>query len=449
MMQKVDSSVRRAFPFTMIIVAVLLSACSEPDVILPGKREDIRSVLNDEDALPVVEVAADEARPISLPATAANASWTQGIGSPDTRARHPSLSNAPQPIWSASIGAGDSRRQRITANPVVAGGVIYTLDADALVTATSASGQRVWQQDVKPARDKSGNATGGGLAIKDGTLFVTLGYGSLVALNASTGAEKWRQRLEGTGSGSPTVFGDLVYAVSGDNTGWALRAEDGRIEWQLSASESINNVLGAPAPAVTDDLAIFAFGSGEIQAVFRRGGLRRWDASALGKRAARALGSVGDVTGSPVVSGSKVYIGNQAGRIVALDVKSGARVWTAREGAVGPVLPVGDSVFAISELGELLRMNASDGARVWGTQLPSFVKDKPKRRSEVVAHHGPILAGGRIYIASNDGLIRSFDPASGALVGTTEIPGGATTAPVVAGGVLYVVSAKGQLHAFR
>lgn len=448
-MQILKSSVRGRAPFAAIAVAMLLSACAEPDVILPGKREGIRSVLLDQEAPEAVATDENQVRPISLPAVQSNANWTQGIGSPSTRISHPALSSAPQPTWSANIGAGDSRRQRITADPVVAGGLIYTLDADALVTATSTTGQKVWQQDVKPSRDTSGSATGGGLAFKDGTLFVSLGYGSLVALDGASGAEKWRQRLEGTGSGSPTVYGDLVYLTSGDDTGWALRAEDGRIEWQLAASEDINNVLGAPAPAVSDDLAIFAFGSGEVQAVFRRGGLRRWDASALGKRAARALGAVGDITGSPVISGNKIYIGNQAGRIVALDLKSGSRLWTAREGAVGPVLPVGDSVFVVSELGELLRLSASDGTRIWGTQLPNFVKDKPKRRSEVVAHRGPILAGGRIYIASNDGLIRSFDPTSGALLGSLELPGGATTAPVVAGGVLYVVSTKGELHAFR
>uniref|UniRef100_A0AAN0M6J3 Uncharacterized protein n=1 Tax=Yoonia rhodophyticola TaxID=3137370 RepID=A0AAN0M6J3_9RHOB len=32
-----------------------------------------------------------------------------------------------------AIGEGDSRRARITADPVVAGGVIYTLDARATV----------------------------------------------------------------------------------------------------------------------------------------------------------------------------------------------------------------------------------------------------------------------------------------------------------------------------
>lgn len=448
-MQFLKTSVRGRMTFAALAAATLLSACADPDVILPGKREDIRSVIQSGDATPLAQETQDAPRPISLPATQSNADWTQGIGSPSFRTAHPALGPTPQRVWTANIGAGDSRRHRITADPVVAGGLIFTLDAATQVTATGLSGETVWKRDITSKRDDAGAATGGGLTYKDGRLFVSLGYGALVALDATTGEEIWRQNLEGSASGRPTAFGDLVYTTSGDDTGWALRAEDGRIEWQLTASPNLNNVLGAPAPAVADDLAIFAFGSGEIQAVFRRGGLRRWDASAVGQRFARALGVVSDVTGAPVISGNRVYVGNQAGRIVALNFASGAREWTAREGAVGPVLPAGDSIFVVSDLGELLRIDASDGSRIWGTQLPSFVKKRPKRRAEIFAHHGPVLAGGRIYVASNDGLLRGFDPVNGTLAMSVEIPGGATTAPVVAGGVLYVVSANGQLHAFR
>jgi outer membrane protein assembly factor BamB len=52
-------------------------------------------------------------------------------------------------------------------------------------------------------------------------------------------------------------------------------------------------------------------------------------------------------------------------------------------------------------------------------------------------------------VASSDGVLRSFDPESGRLIHSAEIPGGASSNPVVAGGVLYVVGGKGQLHAFR
>ena len=111
--------------------------------------------------------------------------------------------------------------------------------------------------------------------------------------------------------------------------------------------------------------------------------------------------------------------------------------------------PAGGSVFVLTDLNELVRLSAADGRRIWGVPLANFVKSKPKRQSQVYAHHGPVVAGGRVLVASNDGLLRSFDPKDGTLIGTVDIPQGATTAPVVAGGTLYVVSTKGELHAFR
>ncbi|WP_298861900.1 PQQ-binding-like beta-propeller repeat protein [uncultured Sulfitobacter sp.] len=441
----------RAFFVGILGAATFLSACAEPEIVLPGQRENVRSVLQDQGDTAQEQGAfeGNSNRAISLPAARANAEWSQTFGSPANRVVHPALGGSLTLQWAANIGEGDSRKHRITADPVVAGNRIFTLDAQSVVSATSIAGATLWQADLRPARDQAGDASGGGLVVAGDTVYVSIGFGVLAALDANTGAVRWTQQLDASGSGTPTVSGDLVYVTAGDNTGWAVNRKDGTVEWQIGSTGDTNNVLGAPAPALTDDLAIFAFGSGEVQAVFRRGGLNRWDASVLGKRRGRALSNVSDVTAAPVVSGDRVYVGNQSGRIAALDVASGARVWTAREGAIGPVWPVGGSVFAVSDLNELIRLDAADGSKIWGVELPNFVKRKPLKQSRVVAHHGPIVAGGRVIIASGDGQLRSFDPTNGALVSSAEIPGGATSAPVVAGRTLYVVSKNGQLLAYR
>lgn len=443
---------RVSFGMGAVVASLLLSACAEPEVILPGLREDVRSVLQTEDAFAEpadLAVPANMTRAISLAGVSNNASWAQAAGTPSTRVAHAALSAAPQLAWSANIGQGDKRKQRITATPVVAGGKVFTIDSGAVVKATAASGATLWTRDLTPANDGGGDATGGGLAVDGDTLYVSLGFGTVTALDTSSGATRWQQDIEGTGSGAPTVYGDLVYFTSGDDLGWALNKNNGRVQWQTGSNTSISNVLGAPAPAISPQIAVLAFGSGEVQGLFRQGGLDRWNTSVVGKRPGRALANISDVTSGPVISGDTVYVGNQSGRLAAISLSGGERLWTAREGAIGPVWPAGDSVFAVTELNELVRLDANTGQRIWGTKLPNFVKDKPKRQSAIFAHYGPILAGGRIIIASNDGVLRSFDPTNGTLVGTAEIPGGATTAPVVAGGTLYVVSSKGQLHAFR
>ncbi len=422
-------------------MALVLAACAEPEVILQGQREDIRPDAN-------IQVV-NQSRPISLPSQTVNASWAQTHGLPAQRTAHPALSTAPQLQWAVSIGEGDSRRQRITARPVVADGRIYTLDSAARVSAVSPSGQLLWQSDLIPARESEGQATGGGMAYDKGVLYISSGYGVLTALEASTGKQIWRQKLEATGSGEPMVRDGLVYLVAGDDTGWAVNTSDGRIAWQVEGVPSPSNVLGAPSPVIAGDYVIFAFGSGDLVASFRRGGVRRWNASVAGQRVGTTLARISDVTGAPVVVGNRAFVGNHSGRTVAIDTNNGDRIWTAQEGAIGPVWPAGGSLFQISDRNQLLRLDASSGEVIWAVDLPGYLKDKPSKRGAVVAHYGPVLAGGQVIITSNDGQIRMFDPRDGNLTRSIEAPGGATTAPVVAGKTLYVVSSKGELLAFR
>ena len=96
-----------------------------------------------------------------------------------------------------------------------------------------------------------------------------------------------------------------------------------------------------------------------------------------------------------------------------------------------------------------MRLDAATGDTVWQVSLPLFEENRPRRQHTRCVHYGPVLAGGRLVVASSDGMLRQFDPVSGALVGATPLPGGAASHPVVAGGVLYVVSQDGRLLAYQ
>ena len=159
---------------------------------------------------------------------------------------------------------------------------------------------------------------------------------------------------------------------------------------------------------------------------------------------------MGDLTGEPVVSGGAIYVGSAAGRTAALEAASGKRLWVADEGALNPPLVVGGSVFVVNDEAMLVRMNAQTGEVIWKIEMPYYVKqDKPKKRKAIYAHYGPVLAGRHIMVASSDGFLRGFDPVSGAMVSSVEIPGGAASSPALAQGLLFVMGGDGKLHAFR
>jgi len=380
----------------------LLAACGERDEILPGERVDLRET----------PALVNQSLAVNIPAAQSNADWSHRNGDTDHLISHPAL--------------GGTRRARITAEPVVAGGVVFTLDARATVSATTTSGQRVWSRNLTPSRDRPSDASGGGISVADGQVYVATGFGM----------------------SPPTIVGDLAYVVARNSTALALDTTTGRIQWQVSSNPSTANFSGSAAPAVSDDIAVFPFPSGEVVGTFPQGGLRRWSVAITGDRLGRAAALVTDITSDPVIDGATVYVGNFGGRVVALNANNGDRIWTAAEGAISPVWPVGNALFLINDINQLVRLDAGNGQPVWRIDLPDTERTG-RRRKEVVGHYGPVLAGGRLIVTSSDGFIRQYDPASGNLLGRVAIARGAASAPVIAGQTLYVVSKNGQLHAFR
>lgn len=428
---------------------VALTGCGDRDEILPGERLDPRAVLSpDGPAVQGQPGAATVA--LSLPAMRANAEWPQLGGGPTHNPGHAAIGQGLTPIWSASIGQPAGRRHRITADPIVGGGLIYTKDSRARVTATTPSGQTAWTSNLVPAGEVGESVSGGGIAYDGGRVYVTTGYGELVALDARSGGVIWRQRVDAVISGSPTVDRGMVYVMARNATGWAIRASDGRVQWQVGGTLAVAGVMGHSSPAVSGNTVIFPYASGQLLAVDRDSGEQLWSGQVGGSRTGRAIGLIRDIGGDPVIMGNRVIAGTTSGRTAAFDLQTGALAWNARNGAANPVTPAGNSIFLVNDQAQLVRLDAATGAGIWGVDLPEYVETRRARKQDRVhAHFGPVLAGGRLYLASTDGRLRVFDPGSGALIGQAEIPGGAATNPVVAGQTLYVVTRDAQLIAYR
>lgn len=431
-----------------LATGLAVSACGNRDVPLPGERLDPLAVTSPDG--PAVEGAPGvSSTALSLAAPRVNGEWTQPGGNAAHALGHVALGAGTSRIWSSPIGQPDGRRHRITADPVVAAGRVFAMDSRARVTATALSGGTAWATDLTPAGEPRDSASGGGLAYEGGRLYVTTGFGELVALDATSGGVLWRQRVEAAITGAPAVQNGTVYVVARNNVGWAIRASDGRVLWQVAGNPAPAGVMGAAAPAVAGDTVVLPFASGQLLAADTQTGSTNFTSQVAGNRTGRAIAVIRDMTGDPVISGNTLYGGTSSGRIGSFDMTSGMQNWSAREGAGSPVVAAGGSVFAVNDQAELIRLDAATGGVIWRVPMPYFTDQRPRKQDQVHVHYGPVLAGGRLFVASSDGLLRVFDPASGTRVGQGQIPGGAATAPVVAGQTLYVVGRDGQLHAFR
>lgn len=442
--------------FSLSTLGVLVG-CAPKEVKLEGERFDVRSPLaaslpNAENPNPT-DLTADfvnKTLPVILPAPSADLTWSQRGGNVTHTGHHGVLSKAPALVWRASIGQGNSRNSKITAAPVVAEGVIFAIDADNRVSAlNSQSGTLVWQASLAPQSDGGGSLSTGGLAYGSGKVFAGSAYGELLALDAKSGTVLWRQNIDAPIMGAPAVDGNTIYVVGRDSWAWAIDASSGKVKWQIAGAPAFTGMIGSAAPAVTDSAVIFPFVSGELAYALKVSGEVLWNVAVSGGRLGQAYATVGDITGDPVVVGDRLYVGNQSGRSMALDLSSGDEVWSAKTGAYGPMLVHGKAVFLVSDQGALMRLDRGTGERVWAEQLPNFKKPNAKKRQAVYAHFGPVLAGGRLVVASSDGYLRSFDPASGTTLSSIKLPAGAAALPALAGDMLYILTTAGEVLAFR
>ncbi|AGT09739.1 outer membrane protein assembly factor BamB family protein [Paracoccus aminophilus] len=437
------------FPLIALLAGtVALAGCNQRELILPGQRLDPRAVFSP-DGPPIEGSQGPTTAALSLPAVRGNADWTNVGGNPAHFIGNVAIGQGTNLAFAANIGQASDRRHRITADPIVGGGLVYTLDSRARVTATMTSGQPAWSQNIADPGEIGDSISGGGIAYEGGRVFVTTGYGEVVALDARSGGVIWRQKVEALTSGAPTVADGVVYIAARNATGWAIRASDGRALWQVGGNLAVAGVMGASSPAVSGKTVVFPFASGQLIAVDTATGQQLWTAQVAGSRKGRSIGLLRDMTGDPVIVGNRVYAGTSSGRIAAFDLATGVEVWNSRNGAMNPPLVAGNSIFAISDESQLVRIDAANGATVWSVDLPQFTTAKVKKQAKVYAHFGPVLAGSKLYVASSDGKLRIFSPANGALLGEVNLPAGASADPVVAGQTLYVVTESGQLIAYR
>jgi len=294
---------------------------------------------------------------------------------------------------------------------------------------------------------------GGGMTVEGNTLFVGTGFGEVLALDPASGGIRWRQSLAAPVQSAPTLSAGRLIVVSRDDMAYGLDPQSGATLWQVQGIGG-PGLLGGASPASNGKLAILPFSSGELQGVLARNGLEVWSTAVTGGRRGIARNSITDISGAPVLDGAAaVYASNQSGRTVRLDTDTGERAWTIPEGSYGPAWPVGGSIFLLSDAGALVRADAATGELLWQVQLPElypnpgwFGRGKPYM---AVAYYGPVLAGGRLWVAGADGLLRAFSPSDGSPLAQVPLPGGAAGQPAVAGGVMYVPTRDGKLLAFQ
>ncbi|MEL6287546.1 MAG: PQQ-binding-like beta-propeller repeat protein [Pseudomonadota bacterium] len=410
-----------------------LNPFKSEEVKLPGKRV---AVLTNEGTN--TDQIAAATGPLALPAPAVNAQWSQPGGTPTNAPGHLQLNQSLKSLWRASAGRGSSSSGKLTASPIVYSGRVYTLDAYGTVAAFSASsGKQAWRFSLAPKHENAEEGFGGGLAADDGQIYVGTGYGTAVALDARSGRKIWDVDLGAPVRNSPTAAGGKVFVATIDGRFHALSAIDGRLSWRLEGAPQAASIITNVSPAVGENVVVLPTLTGEVIAVNSQTGESLWTDTLTRARTRSSFAAIG-TPGRPAISGGTVFAVGNAGQMIASNAASGERLWTKKVRSLQMPWVVGDTVFVVSVGGRLMALDRTTGAIQWATNLP-----KEGRWS------GPVLAGGRLWLASSKGKLARVDATSGRVLGTTDLGDPVFVAPVVADGKMFVLTDTARLIALR
>ncbi len=265
----------------------------------------------------------------------------------------------------------------------------------------------------------------------DGVCYIGVSDGFLYALDAATGALKWKHetgdKIMGGANWTKAPDSDAKWVVVGshDFSLYALDAKTGKPVWKLETDNFINGT-----PAITGrGETIFGGCDAILHVVSVKDGkqVRQMEVDAY-------------VQGSVAADGAMVYFGNHSNQVYAFDTTTGASLWKYR-GRNFPYTAspaIDDEVVLIG--GHDKRMHCID--RKTGDARWTFSTRGHLESSPVLCKDGGIIFG------SEDGSLYCVNKADGKERWAYEIGSPITASPAVGHGAIVIGAEDGNVYCF-
>jgi outer membrane protein assembly factor BamB len=305
---------------------------------------------------------------------------------------------------------------RVISSPLAVGDAVYVGASDNnLYAINRVDGSLRWKFATKGAVNSSP-------AFANGVVYANSNDGHFYAVDATTGKEKWNFKTAGehrfTAPGihggqpstetmadpfdmllsSPAIANGLVYFGSGDGNVYALDAATGALRWKFKTG----NVVHA-SPAIANGVVFIGSWDRNMYAIDATSGKQLWKYQTGNDTI--IYNQIG-IASSAAVANGVVYFGCRDGHFYAVDAKTGAQKWNVDNKG-------GWVIASPSVKNGVVYFPTSDGLRFKAVDaLTGAVKYSIENKA--VSFSSPAIAGNVVYFGTSDGWLHALDIATGA-----------------------------------
>ncbi len=314
-------------------------------------------------------------------------------------------------VWQQTYPAAFQKNQYATqmakgpnSTPLIAGSRLSTLGVTGVLSAWNvADGTLAWRQDYSASIDTSKLFCGTAMSplIEGGSLIVQVGSdvhgGRVLALDPASGKERWSWKGLGPGYASPlavTIAGvrQLITLTNGSIVG--IDAATGAALWSAPFPDEWHENIASPLWTGTHVVVSGTRQGTHAYALTTANG--SWTATQAWRNAEVTM-----YTSSPVFADGRIYgmSNKRRGQLVALDAATGAMKWSTqgRDGNHASILLAPAHVMFLTDGGSLIvARRASD----------TYVEEKRYEIGRSATWSLPVLLPGGLLVRESTGLTR-------------------------------------------
>lgn len=352
--------------------------------------------------------------------------------------------------WSRNLG-DNRQRQGLRQRPAIDGDRLFVSNDDGRVLAIDiATGDTVWDSEAV-AVGKSGSrwtfwkkrlrdgGVSGGPAVGNGLVVAGGRNGEVVALDASTGAERWKTTVTSEVLATPLIVNDLVVVRSGDGRTFGLSAADGSRKWVFDRGLPNLSVRGNGSPISSGSLVFLGYDDGSVIALRLADGALAWEQLVAEPDGRNDLERIADVDGELQAGVTEMFAASAHGQTVALAIDSGRPLWNRDVGSYGGLALTTDRVLVSDPDGTVWALDRSTGSALWK-------QDQLARRWLTT----PAVQGNYAVVGDVEGYLHWIRLDDGQIVGRSRVEHAPIlgTPQVAPSGTLIAVTSEGELIAY-